>query len=191
MRIKPYQIKLIIFVSVILAVVIVFYGTDAKQHFTETKLRENIDKFRDFLRANYIKSILIYISAYSILAAALPVASLLLLAGGILFGTFEGSLYSMTAVALSSAITFYFSRYFAGNWIQQRFGEKLEKFNENFRKYGTWYLISVRFIPIAPFCVLNLIAGLTRVHIHTFLWTTCLGSIPGVLIFTFIGGQLV
>lgn len=190
MRIKSYQIKLIIFVSVILAVVVLFYATDAKQYFNETALRENIDEFRDFLKANYIKSIIIYIFAYAILAAALPVASLLLLAGGILFGTVQGSLYAMTAVALSSTITFYFSRYFAGNWIQHRFGEKLEKFNENFRKYGTWYLISVRFIPIAPFCVLNLIAGLTRVHIFTFLWTTCLASLPGVFIFTFIGGQL-
>ena len=55
---------------------------------------------------------------------------------------------------------------------------------------GASYLLTLRLIPVFPFFLINFLAGLTKVPLRTFLWTTSLGIIPGTVVFAFAGQQL-
>jgi uncharacterized membrane protein YdjX (TVP38/TMEM64 family) len=43
---------------------------------------------------------------------------------------------------------------------------------------------------VFPFFVVNLLAGLTKVKLRTFIWTTSLGILPSSLIYAFAGEQI-
>jgi uncharacterized membrane protein YdjX (TVP38/TMEM64 family) len=57
-------------------------------------------------------------------------------------------------------------------------------------KQGWLFLLMLRCIPLIPFFMVNMLAGLTHMRTRTFLWTTAIGVIPTALIFTYAGRQL-
>jgi uncharacterized membrane protein YdjX (TVP38/TMEM64 family) len=48
----------------------------------------------------------------------------------------------------------------------------------------------VRVLPVAPYSVVNLIAGASHIKVGVFLLGTVLGMAPGILGMTLFGGQL-
>lgn len=51
-----------------------------------------------------------------------------------------------------------------------------------------WKIVGLlRLAPGAPYFVLNYLFGLTRVRYWDYVWATAIGSIPGVLFFTYLG----
>lgn len=67
---------------------------------------------------------------------------------------------------------------------------RLAKFNDELDRNGAGYLLFMRFIPLFPFFLINLCAGLTNLKLRTFLWTTAVGILPGSLVFTYAGRQI-
>ncbi|MDH3546348.1 MAG: FAD-dependent oxidoreductase, partial [Gammaproteobacteria bacterium] len=52
------------------------------------------------------------------------------------------------------------------------------------------YLFSLRLVPIFPFFVINLVAGLTPLRAWTFYWVSQLGMLPGTIVYVNAGTQL-
>ncbi|HDZ69312.1 MAG TPA: TVP38/TMEM64 family protein, partial [Phycisphaerales bacterium] len=136
-------------------------------------------------------SVLAYIVIYIVVTGlSLPGATILTLAGGFLYKVFFTVIYVNIAATTGAMLAFLFARYIAGQWIQQSYGDKLAKFNEEVDRNGAYYLLTLRFIPIFPFFLINTFAGLTNVPLRTFLWTTSLGIFPGSLVYAYAGRQL-
>ncbi len=180
-------LKLAIFILTIVLVIAFTNIIGLDDYLNKQRLSEKSNELRSYVNDHYLMSVFIYITAYSVLTAVLPAAILMMLTGGLLYGPLWGTVFAIVGTMISATATFAFSRYFAGMWVQQKFEKQLEKFNRNFDKYGRLYLIGMRFVAFAPFCVLNLIAGLTKARLTTFMWTTFVGSLPGIFIFTFAG----
>jgi len=51
-------------------------------------------------------------------------------------------------------------------------------------------LLFLRFVPIFPFWAVNLVPAFLGVNLWTFVWTTFVGIIPGIFIFTQLGSGL-
>jgi uncharacterized membrane protein YdjX (TVP38/TMEM64 family) len=51
-------------------------------------------------------------------------------------------------------------------------------------------LLTLRLIPLFPFFLVNMLSGLTRVPIGTYVAATALGIIPGSFVFAYAGRQL-
>jgi uncharacterized membrane protein YdjX (TVP38/TMEM64 family) len=51
-------------------------------------------------------------------------------------------------------------------------------------------MLGLRFIPAFPFFLVNLIAGITRIRLFTYVVTTMIGIIPGTLLYTYAGRRL-
>jgi len=97
----------------------------------------------------------------------------------------------LVSVASTSGATFAFlsSRYIFGSSIQQKFGERLETFNQALAKEGSFYLFTLRLVPAFPFFVINVVMGLTRIRISTFWWVSQIGMLPGTCVFIFAGAS--
>jgi uncharacterized membrane protein YdjX (TVP38/TMEM64 family) len=132
-----------------------------------------------------------FIAVY-VLATALsvPGAVILTLAGGFLFGPATSVIYIDIGATAGAACAFLSARYLLGNRLQQKYGGQLAKFNSEMDRNGASYLLTLRLIPVFPFFLINFLAGLTKVPLRTFLWTTSLGIIPGTAVFAFAGQQL-
>ncbi len=140
---------------------------------------------------HYLRSVIAYITIYIVIvASAIPLAGLGTVIGGFLFGILPGALYANIGATVGAAIFFLIVRYAFGNMLQERYKHKLHHFNEQMRSYGVFYLIAFRFIIAVPFFIENLLLGLTKIPLWTFIWTTSLGILPGSLVYTFAGKQL-
>lgn len=181
----------IIILLLIIILVLMAGNTKTGSYFTLENLKNNREYLRYFVNHNYLISVVIYISIY-ILAVSLsiPGALILTLAGGYLFGAIPGAIYVNFGATIGSGFVFLTCRYLLGEWVQDRYKDKLIKFNEKINKYGYSYLLTLRLIPAFPFFFVNILASLTTIPFATFTWTTSAGIIPASLVYTFAGSQL-
>jgi uncharacterized membrane protein YdjX (TVP38/TMEM64 family) len=61
---------------------------------------------------------------------------------------------------------------------------------QGFAKNAFSYLLTLRLIPLFPFFVVNLVSGLTRVNVGTYVAATAIGIIPGSFVYAYAGRQL-
>lgn len=187
---KPYVRRLII-LAVVVAAIVGIRLSGVGDVLTLENLQAQGADLRDLTSANYALAVGIYVALYiAVVALSVPGATIMTLAGGFLFGTLLGALYVNIGATVGAIVVFLFARYLFGKSLQGRYKDRLKKFNREFKENGVSYLFMLRFIPIFPFFLINIFAGLTEVSLFTFAWTTMLGIIPGSLVYTFAGRQL-
>src|SRR5581483_8973218 len=82
------------------------------------------------------------------------------------------------------------ARYLLRDWVEHKFGDRLGPIQEGFAKNAFSYLLTLRLIPIFPFFLVNLVSGLTRITVGTYLAATAVGIIPGSFVYANAGRQL-
>ncbi len=180
----------VIFVGAVLAMVGLYY-LFLSHYLTIDNLKYYRHTLLDGVQKHYSFSVFLYIGAYALgIAFCLPVASLFTLTGGFLFGVIFGSLYALIGATIGATLAFLLVRYIIGDWFQERFEKRLTFVNRELEKRGAFYLIALRFFAIIPFFVLNIVAGLTKIPLSTFIVTTALGIIPGCIVFAYAGKNL-
>ncbi|HWU76731.1 MAG TPA: FAD-dependent oxidoreductase [Rhodanobacter sp.] len=126
----------------------------------------------------------------TVTALSLPVATLLTLVGGAVFGLFEGLLLVSFASATGATLAMLASRFVLRDAVQTRFGKRLTAINEGMRRDGAFYLFTLRLVPVIPFFVVNLLMGLTELPARTFYWVSQLGMLAATVVFVNAGTQL-
>ena len=139
---------------------------------------------------HYIPAVVIYIAVYiAVTALSVPGATLLTLTGGFLFGFF-GVVYVNIGATTGALFSFLVARYLIGDWIQNRYGKRFEAFNQEVAENGYHYLLTLRLIPLFPFFLINIFAGLTRIPLSTYIWTTMIGIAPASFVYVYAGREL-
>jgi uncharacterized membrane protein YdjX (TVP38/TMEM64 family) len=153
-------------------------------------VKQHKEQLLSFIRTHYIQAMLSFIGLYIGAAFFLPGALALTIAGGMMFGTVPAVIYANIGATTGAVLAFFAARSIFGGWMQEKFKEQLKRFNREVSRHGHNYLLVLRILPIAPFFAVNYCAGLTKVPLKTFIWTTSIGMLPGSLIYSFIGEQL-
>ena len=132
---------------------------------------------------------LAFLGAYvGLLPFGVP-ASPLMLAGGIVFGAWEGSLLNFLGVMAGGSLTFFLGRSMGRGFIEQIGGKRLERVEKRLSRASFWSLVGVRFLPF-PFTILNYAAALVGIRPATFLASTAIGTVPPVLLYTWFASEL-
>lgn len=131
----------------------------------------------------------LFIVLYVFACVALVPAAMLTLAGGAVFGLFWGVVYVVIGASLGATAAFLIGRFLARDWVTARLGDNpmLAAVQEATERDGWKIVFLTRLAPIFPFFLLNYAYGLTRVPLKHYLPATCLGIIPGTILFTYIG----
>lgn len=183
--------KRILLLLLVVALIVIARYAGVGEYLTLDNLRRHREILERFVEERYFTSVASYIIVYVVSAAlSVPGAAALTVAGGFLFGTAPGVVYSNVGASGGAVLNFLLARYIAGSWLQGKYASQLERFNRELERNGHLYLLTLRFIPLFPFFLINLCAGLTRIPLWTFYWTTAVGILPGDLAFTFAGSQL-
>ncbi len=177
---------------VVIAVIVLFRYLEIGNYLSLEQLQVNKAYLKQLVAYHYLKSVFIYISIYIVVVAmALPAFTPLTIIGGFLFGLVPGLLYAAISATAGSTISFLVMRYVMKNTIQQKYGHKLEKFNERITSHGVAsYLLTLQLLTVIPYFIINALAALADVPFITFVWTTLAGSFPLLFVYTFAGRQL-
>ena len=111
-------------------------------------------------------------------------------AGGFLFGSILGTLFVNIGATTGATLAFLASRHLLRDWVEVKFGDRIETIQAGFTKNAFSYLMTLRLIPAFPFFLVNLVSGLTRVNLRTYILATSIGIIPASFVFAYAGKQI-
>ncbi len=138
----------------------------------------------------YLAAFVFFFFYVLVTGLSLPVAALMTLLAGALFGFAKGLVLVSFASTLGASLSMLIARTLLRDWVQARFERQLKKVNAGIEEDGAFYLFSLRLLPVIPFSVVNLVMGLTKIRLWTFSWVSQLGMLAGTAVYVNAGSQL-
>ncbi|MFQ5733915.1 MAG: TVP38/TMEM64 family protein [Planctomycetaceae bacterium] len=135
----------------------------------------------------FAAAFLIYVAVTGL---SLPGATVLTLTYGWFFGFWPALLLVSFASTGGATVAFLLSRYLLRDTIQNKFGDRLTKFNAALEREGAFYLFTLRLIPAVPFFVINVVMGLTPIRVWTYWWVSQVGMLAGTSVYVYAGSVM-
>lgn len=158
---------------------------------TLAKLAARETELRNLIQQHPVESCLAGYGIYAIATGlSIPGATVLTLVYGWLFGFWRGLILVSLASTTGATLAFLLSRYLLRDLIQQRFGDRLQKFNAALERDGAFYLFTLRLVPAVPFFVINVVMGLTPIKTTTYWWVSQLGMLPATAVYVSAGANV-
>jgi phosphatidylserine/phosphatidylglycerophosphate/cardiolipin synthase-like enzyme/uncharacterized membrane protein YdjX (TVP38/TMEM64 family) len=131
-----------------------------------------------------------FILSFTVLGVIGVPVTILIGATGMLFGPVWGGLIALLSSSSSAGLSYMIGHFTGKNWIRNIAGEKINRISKKLSKRGMWTIIIVRIVPIAPYALINLVAGASHVRFKDYMLGTLIGMIPGILVLSTFFGHL-
>lgn len=185
------MIKKLLVLAVLVAAALWIRSSRYADLLTFESLKANADAIRVYTSSHMIFSSIIYVALYIMVAVLnLPAAAIMSLSGGYIFGLYWGTLMAVGGATLGACGGFLFARYILGSSLNRKYEKQLKRLNSELDANGYLYMLTMRLIPIFPFFIVNTLAGLTKIRLFTFFWTSFIGMIPGGFVYVYAGKSL-
>ncbi|ASG66316.1 dihydrolipoyl dehydrogenase [Idiomarina piscisalsi] len=185
------SLKKLLLLLVIAALFVSAFAFDLTQYLSLDVLKEKQQQLNQLFMDYPLQTFAIYFAIYVISTAlSLPGATVLTLGAGAIFGFGWGLLLASFAASLGAFLSFLSARFILRDWVQDKFGERLDAINRGIERDGAFYLLSLRLVPIFPFFVINLVMGLTPIKAWTYYWVSQVGMLLGAAVYINAGTQL-
>jgi uncharacterized membrane protein YdjX (TVP38/TMEM64 family) len=180
-----------IILGVIFVSLIILLGVNFGQYLTLENAKAQQAELAAIISENFVVAAASYFIAYvAITAFSIPGAAVVTLLGAALFGFWTSLILVSFASTIGATLAFLSSRYLLRDWVQAKFGDKLNAINQGVERDGAFYLFSLRLIPVFPFFLINLLMGLTPIATARFYLVSQLGMLPGTAVYLNAGTQL-
>ncbi len=182
--------KIFLLACAVLAITLFFFF-DLGRFLTLAALKANHQALLAYSSTHRLLTLAAFMAIYIVQTAlSLPGAAILSLAAGALFGSILGTIAANIAATIGATLAFLVTRYLLRDVVLDTFGSRLEGVNRELEARGFNYLLFLRLVPLFPFFLINLAAGLTRLPLRTFFLATMLGIIPGGFVYVNAGASL-
>lgn len=130
-----------------------------------------------------------YIISYVVLiAACIPGTILFDLLAGFIFGSIIGSFMVIFSYLFGAVLNFLLVKFLFKDLLTHKFGHLRHVVaKDDNLKSAAINLIGLRFIPVIPFWLLNILAAILDIPLKLFVLTTFIGIIPTSIIYVLIG----
>ncbi|MDP7556416.1 MAG: TVP38/TMEM64 family protein [Nitrospinaceae bacterium] len=183
--------KKLILLALVAMGIALFYVFDLQQYLSLESLKGNRDRLDAVQQEHSVAVVLSFIGIYFLVVAiSLPGATILTLAGGAIFGSVAGTLIVNVGATLGATAAFLVARFILRDWVEKKFGDKLEPINKGFSENAINYLLFLRLVPLFPFFLVNLVSGLTKVRLPVYFFGTMFGIMPGSFVYANAGSNL-
>ncbi len=170
---------------------IAFFAFGLHDYLSFDKLHQHRETLVEFVAAHGVLAVILYLLCYAtVIAFSLPGGAIMTIAGGFLFGTLAGTVYTVLAATVGASVLFLAARTALGDLLRAKAGPAVRKMEAGFRENALSYLLALRLIPLFPFWLVNLVPALLGVPFRVYLIGTFIGIIPGCFIFTSVGNGL-
>jgi len=111
---------------------------------------------------------------------AMPI-TLLIVVTAIVFGPWSTFAYALAGSVAGAAIGFALGHTLGRRTVRRFAGKRLNALSRRLGAGGVMAVMVLRMLPVAPFTVVNLVAGASHLRMRDFLLGTALGMAPGIL----------
>lgn len=135
---------------------------------------------------------LVLSSAGFALASILMVpVTALIVASILLFGAGKGFAVGMVGSLVGAAMAYGVGRVLWRDTVRQLAGDRLNRLTRALTERGVLAVAAVRVVPVAPFTVVNVVAGTSRIQFLDFMLGTVVGMAPGIAALAFASDRVI
>ncbi|WP_446011623.1 VTT domain-containing protein [Candidatus Electrothrix sp.] len=178
-RLTSAQLRLLQAVGVLLllgGLAAVWYQSPTGRLFTPNRLQDLADLL---VKSDYGW---LYVAAAYLFGSLVMVPITLLISLTILvFGTYKGFAFALFGSVLSGATTYGLGRVLGRQTVRALAGDTINNLSRKLGRRGVLSTFLVRLVPVAPYTVVNIVAGASHIRFTDFLLGTLLGMLPGIL----------
>lgn len=132
----------------------------------------------------------VFIAAFIIGGLIVVPVTLMIIIAVLAFGPLLGFAYALIASFLSALSGYGVGSMLGRQAVRQLAGKRLNQVSKKLAKRGVLTMMVVRVVPVAPFTVVNLIAGASHIKLRDFMMGTLLGMTPGILGITLLTNRV-
>jgi uncharacterized membrane protein YdjX (TVP38/TMEM64 family) len=178
-------------VAILLLGLALFLLLGLERYVSFEMLSRNHATLTAWVAGNAVLAAFLYVLAYALVVAfSLPVAVVVTLVGGFLFGVWVGTALSVIGATLGSIAVFLAARTAFYDLFHARAGRVLARLEDGFRRDSFNYLLFLRLVPIFPFWLVNIVPALLGMKLGPYVLATLLGIVPGALVYSSVGAGL-
>src|SRR6266404_3646375 len=173
-------LKLLLLIVFLVAAVYYFRFTEQGREITPEYVLDSIETHGP------VAARLIYIAVYIVGTVALLPGTVLSFAGAVLFGAYEGTLYTWIGATIGATLAYLLARVLGRDFVERLFGGRFTAFDQRIRENGFTGLLIVRLLPLFPFNAVNFGCGLTGIRLRDYVLATAIGIVPGTFVYQFL-----
>lgn len=170
-------VKMGLLLAFVAAAILAYRTTEVGQYLSK-------DAVRSFVRSFGVLAPLVHIVLYVITVTCFVPATVMTIAGAVVFGKLVGATYNIAGASLGAALSFLVGRHLGRDLVARFLRGKLQELDAAAERNGFAVIFYLR-LCYFPFVPLNYAAALTRTRFRDFFWGTVLGIIPGTFIYTY------
>ncbi len=175
---RQLRFKLAAMVVVVLAIVVLALA------WSFSSLREWLDVDRIVLALRQLASghgLLVATLAFAVaLVVAVPLTFLTLVVV-VAFGPWAGFVCAMAGAQAGALCSYGLGAALGRDIVRKLGGKRVNRVSQKLAQRGLLAVIAIRMVPVAPFAVVNVIAGASHIRLRDLLLGTLLGMAPGTL----------
>jgi uncharacterized membrane protein YdjX (TVP38/TMEM64 family) len=177
--------------TLFVAGLVLFFALGGQRYFDFETIKASRTLLLEYRDKNYVAALLVAIAVFiASTTFSLPIATLLSLVIGLLFGKYVGTLVIAVAGTVGATLLFVAARYVFADFFRRRVAGSVGKFDALFRRNAFVYLAVLRVIPIVPFWLVNLVSAFTPITVRTYAAATLTGMVPISFIWASLGESL-
>ncbi|MBN2033276.1 MAG: VTT domain-containing protein [Deltaproteobacteria bacterium] len=151
--------------------------------------RENLVAWTNEIRGHPM-SFPAVLGAYVVGGLIMAPVTLLVGVTAMIYAPVWGAFYAWSGCLLSALTTFLVGSKVGKQMVRKLAGKRLNRLSRQMAKQGVLTVAIIRNIPVAPFTIVNLIAGASHIRLKDYLIGTALGMLPGILAVTLFADRL-
>jgi uncharacterized membrane protein YdjX (TVP38/TMEM64 family) len=181
----------VLLVVLFAGVIVAFFALGGPRYLALESVQANRDALLAFTGEHFAAALALTFAAYvAAVAFSLPVATVLSLTIGFLFGRWVGTALIVAAATAGATLAFLAARYLFADAARKRMGALGERINAGFTANAFSYLLFLRLVPLFPFFLVNLAPAFTGIRVRTFVLATLVGIVPGTFVYVNLGQAL-
>ncbi len=162
---------------------------------------------KDYLSLEYLKSsketlstfinhyFLLSVGGFLVLCALMvnspiPLAGFIKVFSGFAFGLGLGTVLNIIGTFIGAFVGFLAARYLFRESLEKDYEERLKSLDEAMDKNGHWYLLFLRLTMLAPYFIIHILGGISKMKLKPYLISTLIGVIPSSIIYSYTGVQI-
>ncbi len=174
---RPWVLPLAALLAVVCLVAAVWTLTPLREHLTVEDFVEAADALEDMPFAPLVVIAIYVIGTFVLVPLTVTVA-----ATGVIFGAWPGLAYAFGGSMLAAYLSFLVGKLVGGEKLRRLAGARVDALSRKVARKGVRAVLAIRLVPVAPFVVVNLVAGASAIRLRDYMLGTALGMLPGILI---------
>lgn len=133
----------------------------------------------------------VVVGVYSLGGVVMAPVTVLIVATAFIFSPLLAATYSVVGCLASAAVTYSMGLILGRRFVRKLAGERINELSRRLARSGVLTMALIRNLPIAPYSVVNMVAGASHIRFWDYLLGTFLGMLPGVIALTVFSGTIV